>query len=444
MAANAKKWILTIAGIGTVALSAAAATYLLMKRDVDDDVVDYLLGAPEEVVKRLKIPRRSISTIVGRGGETVSQIENQTEARIKFEEDSDPNIRIAVIRGTKESVEKAESAIQLVLENQPVIFTEEITIPQHAVGSVIGKGGETIKSICQTSGARVDVAKKEKSANSDALNSVSIKGTPEQIKLAKRMIEEIVAQSEVRHAKQASSSNQRLAIQSASDWNKDVPEPSSNVEELVGTLDNGFLQVYVSAVESPSRFWLQVYGPKGTQLDKLSDTMTDFYEIEANRVRTSLSSVELKVGDIVAAPYHLDENYYRVRVVDIDEKEQQYAPEETPVRVFYLDFGDEHTHPKKALCSLEENFLSDLPFQAVECALNAFSHKTIDWSDDAVSFFVAATYAAQWKAVLAKPYRKISCPSGPGKLVLVDLLDPYSEGEANLASLLVSKSYATF
>lgn len=118
------------------------------------------------------------------------------------------------------------------------------------------------------------------------------------------------------------------------------------------------------------------------QLDKLSDDMTDFYEVEANRIRTSLSSQSIKVGDIVAAPYSMDENYYRVRVVSIDE--DSYAPEETPVRVFYLDFGDEATHLKKNLCTLNDDFLSALPFQAIECKLSHVKPTGPHWSEEAI------------------------------------------------------------
>ena len=39
-----------------------------------------------------------------------------------------------------------------------------------------------------------------------------------------------------------------------------------------------FLEVYVSAVEHPSHFWVQVISSKATQLDRLQEDMTHFYD----------------------------------------------------------------------------------------------------------------------------------------------------------------------
>lgn len=43
------------------------------------------------------------------------------------------------------------------------------------------------------------------------------------------------------------------------------------------------LEVFVSAVSSPSRFWLQIVGPQVEELDKLVDLMTEYYNNSENR-----------------------------------------------------------------------------------------------------------------------------------------------------------------
>jgi hypothetical protein len=41
-----------------------------------------------------------------------------------------------------------------------------------------------------------------------------------------------------------------------------------------------FVEVYVSAIATPGHFWVQVIGAMALELDKLSDTMTRFYNSE--------------------------------------------------------------------------------------------------------------------------------------------------------------------
>lgn len=49
------------------------------------------------------------------------------------------------------------------------------------------------------------------------------------------------------------------------------------------------IEVYVSAVSSPSRFWVQFVGPQVTQLDELVSHMTDYYGNKENRTAHAVS-----------------------------------------------------------------------------------------------------------------------------------------------------------
>jgi len=310
---------------------------------------------------------------------------------------------------------------------------------------VIGRGGETIRYITSVTGAKVNVARlTEPPLN--GLNPVTIKGAAEQILNAKNLIDEKVAEHEIRLQNYSVGTrsmpslkynNRPLAVEPTRlDYTEDGFEPV--IEDLTATCDSGSVEVFVSAVETPDRFWIQLSGPKATQLDKLSDQMTDFYEVEENRTRTTLSSLPIKVGDIVAAPYSLDEHYYRVRILSIDEN--TYAPEETPVRVFYLDFGDEGTHAKKALCTLKDEFLHFMAFQAIECKLSGVRPKTNeDWSEDAIKYFSEETFAAQWKKLLVKPLTKKRNNNGKGYVWLVDL---NSLERHSVAKSLIDRDFA--
>lgn len=78
-------------------------------------------------------------------------------------------------------------------------------------------------------------------------------------------------------------------------------------ELFVGQPDSQF-EVYVSAMLDPSRFWLQIVGPKATELDQLVEEMTDYYSKQDNRDLHILNTIEC--GDLVAAIFKFDGKWY--------------------------------------------------------------------------------------------------------------------------------------
>ncbi len=89
-----------------------------------------------------------------------------------------------------------------------------------------------------------------------------------------------------------------------------------------------FIEVYVSAVEHPDHFWVQVISAKSTQLDRLVDNMTSHYQFTTQQPS---QAIQPNPGDIVAAPFTHDASWYRARVVEVQDK---------MVDVYYVDFGD--------------------------------------------------------------------------------------------------------
>lgn len=57
----------------------------------------------------------------------------------------------------------------------------------------------------------------------------------------------------------------------------------------------------------PSRFWLQIVGPKATELDQLVEEMTAYYNNESNQELHSLNSVSQ--GDVVASTFNFDKKW---------------------------------------------------------------------------------------------------------------------------------------
>ncbi|XP_072308174.1 poly(rC)-binding protein 4 isoform X2 [Eucyclogobius newberryi] len=118
---------------------------------------------------RLLMHGKEVGSIIGKKGETVKRIREESSARINISEGSCPE-RIITITGPTDCVFRAFTMIAFKLEedltalvangtmtNKPPV-TLRLVIPASQCGSLIGKGGSKIKEIRETTGAQVQVA----------------------------------------------------------------------------------------------------------------------------------------------------------------------------------------------------------------------------------------------------------------------------------------------
>ncbi|XP_041743186.1 poly(rC)-binding protein 3 isoform X3 [Coregonus clupeaformis] len=118
---------------------------------------------------RLLMHGKEVGSIIGKKGETVKRIREESSARINISEGSCPE-RIITITGPTDCVFRAFTLITLKLEedlttlvangtvtSKPPV-TLRLVIPASQCGSLIGKGGSKIKEIRETTGAQVQVA----------------------------------------------------------------------------------------------------------------------------------------------------------------------------------------------------------------------------------------------------------------------------------------------
>lgn len=105
-----------------------------------------------------KVPRQFVPAVIGRGGAVIKDVQDKTGTQIHFKDDNvECPDRICIIRGTYEATHLAEEMIKSIIENQPIIETYEMYVPQKACGRIIGKGGDIIKHIQTTSCAKIIV-----------------------------------------------------------------------------------------------------------------------------------------------------------------------------------------------------------------------------------------------------------------------------------------------
>lgn len=430
--ADLTKKILLGLGFGAAVVTPLAITYYYLSRD--ENLMQELKqdrrkqnGKKEQKQIFLTIRSDAVGAVIGKGGEVVRRIQDETNTRIDFKEEKGrKGDKTATITGSPDAILDAEAYIHRIIAEQPITYQETIYVRKEMIGRIIGKDGEVIRSIGSDTDTRIDIARDVPFSSPG--HPITIKGTIENIRIAKNKIEEIAdsgrkSRNSFNKSRSNSFKNQRKSFSPKTNGTSSSPE----TEELVPTQD-GYLHVYVSTAKSPSKFWVQVFGTKSNELDKLTEAMTDFYESKDNFKACQLT--DIKIGDIIAAPFNMDESWYRVRVVSLENDQ---------VHVYYLDFGDVSVHSKDSVCSLKPEYVSALPFQAVECSL--FGVNPIEgeeWSDEATKVFCDLTHAGNWIELKAAPIEK------NGSTMLVELLDFKDlSWPINVADEMISKGFAS-
>ncbi|XP_030605552.1 poly(rC)-binding protein 3-like isoform X1 [Archocentrus centrarchus] len=139
---------------------------------------------------RLLMHGKEVGSIIGKKGETVKKMREDSGARINISEGNCPE-RIVTITGPTDAIFKAFAMIAYKFEediinsmsNSPATSNPPVTlrlvVPASQCGSLIGKGGSKIKEMRESTGAQVQVAG-DMLPNSTE-RAVTISGAPEAI-----------------------------------------------------------------------------------------------------------------------------------------------------------------------------------------------------------------------------------------------------------------------
>ncbi|XP_037546672.1 tudor and KH domain-containing protein [Nematolebias whitei] len=381
----------------------------------------------------------------------LDMVSQKSGARVRvLSESGEPGSKANIcfqLHGSEEQIVLARCVLEnLVIDCEPV--SEVLKVPQTSFGRIIGRGGESLKFITRTTGARV-ACSKENTQSPAVHGEVSITGTRQEVKQAKEMILQKVKEdmtvrtkisqsSALRQKRHQTAMSQKLKTESAlglnnndpvsyTDRNKfvhpngttgdtkmeklKVPDDQEEEEEEsfiseslsevskfeIPSPDLSFqpdehLEVYVSASENPNHFWIQILGVRSLQLDKLTEEMNSFY---SDGFSTEQQVKTIVVGDIVAAPYRDHGTWNRAKVLGVLGSDL--------VDLYYVDFGDNGELSRASLRRLRSDFLS-LPFQAIECSLAGVRPKGDMWSEAALDDFERLTYCADWRPLQAKLY----------------------------------------
>uniref|UniRef100_A0A2C9JK19 K Homology domain-containing protein n=1 Tax=Biomphalaria glabrata TaxID=6526 RepID=A0A2C9JK19_BIOGL len=136
---------------------------------------------------KILVPSVAAGAIIGKGGETIAQIQKEAGARVKMSKANDfypgTTERICLIMGAPDAVRQVNNFIMEKIrekpESNPTTPTKpddaknnferhrqvKILIPNSTAGMIIGKGGNYIKQIKEESGAYVQISQKSKETN---------------------------------------------------------------------------------------------------------------------------------------------------------------------------------------------------------------------------------------------------------------------------------------
>lgn len=130
---------------------------------------------------KVLIPSAAAGAIIGKGGETIAEVQQKVGAKVKLSKANDfypgTNERVCLISGSKDAVTDICAFVQEKVREKPdphskpaIDFDNKITaererqvkviVPNSTAGMIIGKGGCTIQQIKETSGSFIQLSQK--------------------------------------------------------------------------------------------------------------------------------------------------------------------------------------------------------------------------------------------------------------------------------------------
>eukprot|EP00899_Mesostigma_viride_P021791 jgi/Mesvir1/29613/Mv21465-RA.1 len=181
--------------------AAAAASHLALSA-----------ASPAGDSKTIQVQNSKVGLVIGKGGETIKYLQLQSGARIQVQRDADAEpgaqFRKVELIGTPDQINRAEKLISEVVYEQvtavganagqrmplPGVNTVTMKVPNNKVGLIIGKGGETIKMLQSTSGARIQVQSDRETPPGALERTVTLIGGKAQTAAAEKLIHEVMAE----------------------------------------------------------------------------------------------------------------------------------------------------------------------------------------------------------------------------------------------------------
>ncbi|XP_036939432.1 far upstream element-binding protein 1 isoform X9 [Acanthopagrus latus] len=233
-------------------------------------------GPPRSISEEFKVPDGMVGFIIGRGGEQISRLQQESGCKIQIAPDSGgmPD-RSVTLTGGPESIQSAKRLLTEIVEkgrpapafhnnDGPGMTVQEIMVPASKAGLVIGKGGETIKSLQERAGVKM-VMIQDGPQNTGADKPLRISGEPFKVQQAKEMVMELIRDQGFRE--QRGEYGSRVGGGGGGD-SLDVPVPRFAVGIVIGR--NGEM---IKKIQNDTGVRIQFKPDDGSTPDRIAQIM---------------------------------------------------------------------------------------------------------------------------------------------------------------------------
>ncbi|KAK0132007.1 Far upstream element-binding protein 2 [Merluccius polli] len=229
-------------------------------------------GPPRSASEDFKVPDGMVGFIIGRGGEQISRMQQESGCKIQIAPDSGgmPD-RSVTLTGSPDAIQTAKRLLTEIVEkgrptpafhhnDGPGMSVQEIMVPASKAGLVIGKGGETIKSLQERAGVKM-VMIQEGPQNTGADKPLRISGELFKVQQAKELVMELIRDQGFRE--QRGEYGSRLGGD-----NLDVPVPRFAVGIVIGR--NGEM---IKKIQSDTGVRIQFKQDDGSTPERIAQIM---------------------------------------------------------------------------------------------------------------------------------------------------------------------------
>ncbi|XP_024922137.1 far upstream element-binding protein 1 isoform X5 [Cynoglossus semilaevis] len=230
-------------------------------------------GPPRSASEEFKVPDGMVGFIIGRGGEQISRLQQESGCKIQIAADSGgmPD-RSVTLTGGPESIQAAKRLLtEIVEKGRPApafhhndnagMSVQEIMVPASKAGLVIGKGGETIKSLQERAGVKM-VMIQDGPQNTGADKPLRISGEPFKVQQAKEMVMELIRDQGFREQRG------EYGSRAGGGDSLDVPVPRFAVGIVIGR--NGEM---IKKIQSDTGVRIQFKPDDGSAPDRVAQIM---------------------------------------------------------------------------------------------------------------------------------------------------------------------------
>ncbi|KAG6837485.1 hypothetical protein H0H93_008410 [Arthromyces matolae] len=144
------------------------------------------------------VPTRSVARILGKGGASINEIKDNTDASIDVEKSSeDSTVTNVTVRGTKKAISAAKAAILAIAEQVAEEITASVVVDNKFHRTIIGGGGQGLKDLVLRCGGPSDPKLQAGlirfPRQGEPSDEVKLRGEPKLVNKLKAELEKVVA-----------------------------------------------------------------------------------------------------------------------------------------------------------------------------------------------------------------------------------------------------------